>query len=85
MDFESRCDVEDRVLLGMSNITHHQRISFKTQAIKSFSSNIIESFAFINDHYCPNELGNINCNFYKDWDSSVGAIDELHPHPMGGG
>ncbi|KAG6736899.1 hypothetical protein POTOM_060169 [Populus tomentosa] len=28
---------------------------------------------------------NINCNFYKDWDSSVGAIDELHPHPIGGG
>jgi hypothetical protein len=69
----------------MSNITHHQRISFKTQAIKSFYSNFIESFAFINDNSCPNELGNINCNFYKDWDSSVGAIDELHPHPMGGG
>jgi hypothetical protein len=85
MDFESSCDVEDRVLLGMSNITHHQRISFKTQAIKSFYSNIIESFAFINDHSCPNELGNINCNFYKDWDSPVGALDELHPHPMGGG
>ncbi|XP_061943601.1 uncharacterized protein LOC133667904 [Populus nigra] len=84
-DFESRCYVVDRVLLGMSNITHHQRISFKTQAIKSFYSNFIESFAFINDHSCPNELGNINCNFYKDWDSSIGAIDELHPHPMGGG
>jgi hypothetical protein len=69
----------------MSNITHHQRISFKTQAIKSLYSNFIESFAFINDHSCPNELGNINCNFYKDWDSSVGAIDELYPHPMGGG
>ncbi|KAJ6951999.1 hypothetical protein D5086_033282 [Populus alba] len=74
-----------QALLGMSNITHHQRISFKTQAIKSFYSNFIESFTFINDHSCPNELGNINCNFYKDWDSSVGAIDELHPHPMGGG
>ncbi|KAJ6951995.1 hypothetical protein NC653_041227 [Populus alba x Populus x berolinensis] len=68
----------------MSNITHHQRISFKTQAIKSFYSNFIESFTFINDHSCPNELGNINCNFFKDWDSSVGAIDELHPHPIGG-
>uniref|UniRef100_A0A6N2KZK8 Senescence domain-containing protein n=1 Tax=Salix viminalis TaxID=40686 RepID=A0A6N2KZK8_SALVM len=22
--------------------------------------------------------GDINCNFYKDWDSSVGTIDELH-------
>jgi len=71
--------------LGMSNITHHQRIPFKTQAIKSFYSNFIESLAFVNDHSCPNELGNSNCNFYKDWNSSVGAIDELHLHPMGGG
>ena len=75
-DIKSRCYVEGRVLLGMSNIT---------EAIKSFYSNFIESLAFINDHSCPNELGNSNCNFYKDWSSSVGAIDELHLHPMRGG
>ncbi|KAJ6855750.1 hypothetical protein NC651_040396 [Populus alba x Populus x berolinensis] len=39
----------------------------------------------ISSPYVCRRQGNINCNFYKDWDSSVGAIDELHPHPMGGG
>ena len=46
-DIESRCYVECRVLLGMSNITHHQRIPFKTEAIKSFYSNFIESLVFL--------------------------------------
>ncbi|KAJ6975785.1 hypothetical protein NC653_031577 [Populus alba x Populus x berolinensis] len=88
-DIESRFYVEDRVLLGMSNGTHPQRISFKTQAVKSFYSSFVESneqsisLAFINDHSCPNESGDIKCKFYNDWISSVGAIDELHP--MGGG
>ncbi|KAL9342551.1 hypothetical protein Peur_065876 [Populus x canadensis] len=88
-DIESRFYVEDRVLLGMSNGTHSQRMSFKTQAVKSFYSSFVESneqsisLAFINDHSCPNELGNIKCKFYNDWISSVGAIDESHP--MGGG
>uniref|UniRef100_A0A6N2LTT3 Uncharacterized protein n=1 Tax=Salix viminalis TaxID=40686 RepID=A0A6N2LTT3_SALVM len=57
---------------------NRQRIPFNTKAIKSFHSNFIESLAFVNDHSCQNELGDINCNFYKDWDSSVGTIDELH-------
>ncbi|XP_011037368.1 PREDICTED: uncharacterized protein LOC105134600 isoform X3 [Populus euphratica] len=88
-DIESRFYVEDRVLLGMSNGTHPQRMSFKTHAVKSFYSSFVESneqsisLAFINDHSCPNELGDIKCKFYNDWISSVGAIDELHP--MGGG
>jgi len=75
--------------LGMSNGTHSQRMSFKTQAVKSFYSSFVESneqsitLSFINDHSCPNELGDIKCKFYNDWISSVGAIDELHP--MGGG
>ncbi|KAJ6433475.1 hypothetical protein OIU84_017212 [Salix udensis] len=73
----------------MSNGTHPQRMSFKTQAIKSFYSNFVESneqsisLAFINDHSCPNELVDIKCKFYNDWTSSIGAIDELHL--MGGG
>ncbi|KAJ6379298.1 hypothetical protein OIU76_016008 [Salix suchowensis] len=88
-DIESKYYVDDRVLLGMSNGTRPQRMSFKTQAIKSFYSNFVESneqsisLAFINDHSFPNELVDIKCKFYNDWTSSIGAIDELHL--MGGG
>ncbi|KAF9670748.1 hypothetical protein SADUNF_Sadunf13G0101000 [Salix dunnii] len=87
-DIESKCYVDDRVLLGMSNGTHPQRVSIKTQAIKSIYSNFVErneqsiSLAFINDHSCPNELVDVKCKFYNDWTFSVGAIHELHP--MGG-
>lgn len=88
-DIESKYYVDDRVLLGMSNGTRPQRMSFKTQAIKSFYSNFVESneqsisLALINDHSFPNELVDIKCKFYNDWTSSIGALDELHP--MGGG
>ncbi|XP_048230422.1 uncharacterized protein LOC8286369 isoform X2 [Ricinus communis] len=37
-DFDSRCIIEDRVILGLPNGTHLQRISFKTQAAKSLYS-----------------------------------------------
>ncbi|XP_012075405.1 uncharacterized protein LOC105636682 isoform X2 [Jatropha curcas] len=82
-DSQSRCIVEDRVVLGFQDGIHLQRISFKTQAAKSLYYNFIERdeqsvpMNFTGNPSCGDGSGDIKCNLYDDWGSSVGTINEL--------
>ncbi|KAA8532149.1 hypothetical protein F0562_006709 [Nyssa sinensis] len=87
--FEVRCIVEDGVALDLSSGSHHQGVSFKTQAASSFYSNIIkstkksDSMDFINTSSYQNELDDTKSEFSNSWSYSIGEINEPHPVGMG--
>ncbi|GLT56599.1 hypothetical protein SLA2020_296300 [Shorea laevis] len=81
-DFQSRCTLEDKSVLTLSNGTHLQNISFKPKAIKSFHCNVggsadqSLSVDLIKGHSCQNKLDDVECNFSTGWSSLVEAINE---------
>ncbi|GLT91560.1 hypothetical protein SLE2022_094430 [Rubroshorea leprosula] len=81
-DFQSRCTLEDKSVLTLSNGTHLQNISFKPKAIKSFYCNVDGStdqslsVDLIKGHSCQNKLDDVECNFSTGWSSLVEAINE---------
>ncbi|KAK3204177.1 hypothetical protein Dsin_018223 [Dipteronia sinensis] len=83
-DFESRWNVEDRVVWGLVNGLHLQKISFKIQATKSlYSSSVGNTQSVVSSYSCPNELDDIRCKLSDAWTSSDIVINKAHP--MGGG
>ncbi|GAV86821.1 hypothetical protein CFOL_v3_30247 [Cephalotus follicularis] len=87
-DFDSRSIVEHRLLLGLSNGPQSQRISFKTQAMKTVYSNFVESSGqsistdFITSHSCSNELVDF-CKLSSSLSSQIEAIDKGHAMGLG--
>ncbi|XP_057957220.1 uncharacterized protein LOC131150497 [Malania oleifera] len=87
--FEIKCIVEDKITFGLSNDTHFQGVSFKTQATSSFFSNFTgnteqSSFTgFINMPSSPSKLDDYECIFSNKWSYPVGSLSE--PNSAGRG
>ncbi|EOY04635.1 Rhodanese/Cell cycle control phosphatase superfamily protein, putative isoform 3, partial [Theobroma cacao] len=88
-DFQSRCNAQDKSVLGMSNGNHLHRMSFKPQAMESFYSNFVESaeqpvsMDLINRYSCPDELDDVKCTFSNEGSPSIQAINESTPFEVG--
>ncbi|KAK1558301.1 hypothetical protein Q3G72_000889 [Acer saccharum] len=83
-DFESRWNVEDRVVCGLANGLHLQKISFKIQATKSlYSSSVGNTQSVVSSYSCPNELDDIKCKLSNAWTSSDVVMNKAYP--MGSG
>ncbi|KAK6266333.1 hypothetical protein QUC31_017170 [Theobroma cacao] len=88
-DFLSRCNAQDKSVLGMSNGNHLHRMSFKPQAMESFYSNFVESaeqpmsMDLINRYSCPDELDDVKCTFSNEGSPSIQAINESTPFEVG--
>ncbi|GMY32801.1 calcium sensing receptor, chloroplastic [Fagus crenata] len=84
-DFEARCIVEDTAFLGLPNGTQSRGECFKTQATKSFYSNLVKSSGqsvsidFTNSHCCQTKPDYLGCKVSNVWSSSVGTINERYP------
>ncbi|KAK4855461.1 hypothetical protein QYF36_007661 [Acer negundo] len=79
-DFESRWNVEDRVVWGLENGLHLQKISFKIQATKSlYSRSVGNTQSVVSSYSCPNELDDIKCKLSNVWTSSDVVINKAHP------
>ncbi|TXG72684.1 hypothetical protein EZV62_001263 [Acer yangbiense] len=79
-DFESRWNVEDRVVWGLENGLHLQKNSFKIQATKSlYSSSVGNTQSVVSSYSCPNELDDVKCKLSNVWTSSDLVINKAHP------